>query len=125
MLGRAASLCAFLALALPAWASADGGNYTFAGGTKAERQTVVSALDASSFDRSLGGTQWCYTSEVLPHAAYGCERFASTLVWSYWPSPNNCLKPGWPGDESAALPPRRFRALLGTLLLGRPTGSTD
>ena len=187
MLGRAALLCTF-ALALPAWASADGGHYTLVGGTKAERQAVVSALAASSFDWNLvrgpirieivrgvdsqavpgeiwldadlldagtfawgvvqheyahqvdyallddalrsrllpllGGTDWCYTSAVLPHAEYGCERFASTLAWSYWPSPNNCMKPQSAGDESAALPPRRFRALLDRLLSRSPTGST-
>jgi hypothetical protein len=180
MLGRVALLCALVGLAVPAGASAGGGRYTLTGGTRAERQTVVSALEASSFDWSLvrtritieivrgldsqaipgkiwldadlldagtfswgvvqheyahqvdyalfddtlrsrllpllGGNAWCYTSVVLPHGAYGCERFASTLAWSYWPSPNNCLKPDWAGDESSALPPQRFRALLDSLL---------
>jgi hypothetical protein len=180
MFSRLAFLCAFVALALPAWASAGGGHYTLVGGTKAERQTVFSALEASSFDWSLvktritieivrgidsqalpgriwldadlldagtfswgvvqheyahqvdyallddalrgrllpllGGSTWCYTTAALPHGEYGCERFASTLAWSYWPSPDNCLKPAWTGDESSALPPRRFRALLDSLL---------
>ena len=184
MLSRLALLCALVALALPGWASAGGGRYTFVGGTKAERQTVVSALDASSFDWNLvrtritieivrgldsqavpgriwldadlldagtfswgvvqheyahqvdyallddairaqllpllGGNTWCYTTAALPHGEYGCERFASTLAWSYWPSPDNCLKPEWAGDESSAMPPRRFRALLDSLLM-RPT----
>lgn len=184
MLTRAALLCAVVALALPGWASAGGGRYTLVGGTKPERQTVVSALEASSFDWSLvrmrvtiqivrgldsqavpgkiwldadlldagtfswgvvqheyahqvdyallddtvrsrllpllGGSVWCYTSAELSHGEYGCERFASTLAWSYWPSPENCLRPEWPGDESSALPPHRFRALLDSLLQ-RPT----
>jgi hypothetical protein len=68
----------------------------------------------------LGGGAWCYDTELLSHGDYGCERFASTLAWSYWPSPNNCLEPEQRGDESSVLPPRRFRALLDSLL-GRPT----
>jgi hypothetical protein len=184
MFGRAALVCIVVALAQPAWASAGGGHYTFVGGTRAERQTVVAALEASSFDWSLIGTQitividrgvdsqavpgtiwldadlldagifawgvvqheyahqvdyalfdatmrtqllsalgghaWCYTTAELPHGDYGCERFASTLAWSYWPSPDNCLRPERPGDESSALPPRRFRALVDSLL-GRQT----
>ncbi len=47
----------------------------------------------------------------LPHGAYGCERFASTLAWAYWPSAQ--MRPMSPGDESAAMKPARFRALLG------------
>jgi len=184
MLGRAALLCSLAALALPAWASAAGGRYTFVGGTRSERQTVVSALEASAFDWNLvqtrisiqivpgldsqavpgtiwldadlldagifswgsvqheyahqvdfellneairgqllsvlGGSAWCYSAAGLPHGDYGCERFASTLAWSYWPSPDNCMKPEWPGDESSALGPQRFRALLDSLL-GRRT----
>src|SRR5436190_13467573 len=53
MFGRAALLCAVVALALPMWARAGGGHYTLVGGTRAERHTVVSALEASSFDWSL------------------------------------------------------------------------
>jgi hypothetical protein len=186
MLGRAAFVCALVALALPAWANAGGGHYTFVGGTRGERQTVVSALEASSFDWSLvrtritieivrgldsqtvpgtiwldadlldagtfswgvvqheyahqvdcalldaatrmqllsalGGSTWCYTTIDLPHVDYGCERFASNLAWAYWPSPENCLRPEWPGDESSALPPRRFRTLLDSLLGRRSVG---
>jgi hypothetical protein len=53
MPSRAALLCALVALALPAWASANGGRYVLVGGTRAERQTVDSALAASSFDWNL------------------------------------------------------------------------
>jgi hypothetical protein len=183
MLGRAALLCGLAALALPVWASAAGGRYTIAGGTRPERQTVVSALEASAFDwnlvrteisiqivrgldsqavpgtiwldadlldagifswgvvqheyahqvdyelfndairaqllSALGGSAWCYSAAALPHGDYGCERFASTLAWSYWASPDNCMKPER-RDESSALSPRQFRALLDSLL-GRRT----
>lgn len=50
MLGRLAALCAAGSLALPAAATPAGGSYVFDGGTRAQRQTVVSALEASSFD---------------------------------------------------------------------------
>ena len=183
MLSRAALLCGLVALALPGWASAGGGHYTIVGGTEAERQTIVSALEASSFNWSLvstrvtieigrgvdsqavpgtiwldadlldagifswgvvqheyahqvdyallddglrqrllpllGGTAWCYATAVLAHGDDACERFASTLAWSYWPSPDNCMKPERAGDESSALPPRRFRALLDSILQRR------
>jgi hypothetical protein len=51
----------------------------------------------------------------LPHDEYGCERFASTLAWSFWPSPQNCMRPSATYDESAALAPRSFRRLVARL----------
>lgn len=65
----------------------------------------------------LGGKTWCWGSATsLTHADYACERFASTLAWSFWPSPDNVLAPEATSDESAALPPAQFRALLGAVL---------
>jgi hypothetical protein len=65
----------------------------------------------------LGGKVWCWGEGAsLDHAAYGCERFASTLAWSFWQSPDNVLGPQGGGGESAGLPPAQFRALLGALL---------
>jgi hypothetical protein len=69
------------------------------------------------FLRLLGASEWCYSvAPVLDHAAYGCERFASTLAWAYWQSPENCMKPTSSSDESAAVSPRRFRAALDAVL---------
>lgn len=68
----------------------------------------------------LGGRDWCYGEPGLAHDQYGCERFASTLAWSFWPSPNNSMRPVGRGDESAAMAPARFRALV-TLLTSRRT----
>ena len=69
------------------------------------------------FLKLLGATEWCYgPTPDAPHAVYGCERFASTLAWSYWPSPENCMKPTSPQDESAAVSPRRFRVALDAAL---------
>jgi hypothetical protein len=183
VVGRFALVGTIVALALPTWAHAGGGNYLLVGGTKAERHVVVSALEASSFPwdlvprritinivsgegshaipgelwldadlldagafawgvvqheyahqvdflmlnneqrgvllRALGGAAWCSELAGLAHADYGCERFASTLAWSYWPSPNNCMRPETSRDESAALPPGQFRALIESMLMPR------
>jgi hypothetical protein len=66
--------------------------------------------------RQLGARDWCYEEAGLAHAEHGCERFASTLAWSYWQSSNNCMKPAAARDESAAMPPSRFRSLLESML---------
>jgi hypothetical protein len=74
----------------------------------------------------LGGKDWCYGVPGLRHEQYGCERFASTLAWSYWPSPNNSLRPAGPQDESGAMAPAKFKRLVATLTglpLSRRTGS--
>jgi hypothetical protein len=80
-------------------------------------------------NRALGGLDWCYGIAGLAHSAYGCERFASTLVWAYWPSSDNAYKPSSASDESAAMKPAKFRALLAQLIgaadtLGAKTAST-
>lgn len=64
----------------------------------------------------LGGRAWCWGIPGFDHEDYGCERFASTLTWAYWPSADNSLQPDHPGAESAALPVKQFKALLGRLL---------
>ena len=182
MLRRLAVFTAAACLALPATTAGAGGtgSYTFDGGTKKERETVVAALRASSFDWSvvpgpiaihivdgepsrsipheiwldaglldagefawgvvqheyahqvdyllfdeaqravllkrLGGRDWCYRTPGLAHDQYGCERFASTLAWSFWPSPENSMRPTGRRDESAAMAPAKFRALVSGLL---------
>jgi hypothetical protein len=65
---------------------------------------------------TLGGLDWCGAVTGLHHAAYGCERFASTLAWAYWPSPQNALRPEAGTDEAAAMPAPAFRSLLSGLL---------
>ena len=178
---RALALVAALLMLITApTAYATGGNYVLRGGTKAERNVVVSALEVSSFDWNvvpgpvtidiargvdssaarghiwldadlldagtfamgvvqheyahqvdfllfddalrarllgeLGGTDWCGSVPDLPHAGYGCERFASTLAWAYWPSPRNCMRPMSPWDESAAMDSRSFKSLMRSIL---------
>lgn len=66
---------------------------------------------------ALGGRAWCHADQPgLPHADYGCERFTSTLVWAYWPAAGNVYRPRSARDESAAMEPARFRALLSGLI---------
>lgn len=69
---------------------------------------------------ALGADDWCGADTTRSHADYGCERFAATLTWAYWPSRSNAFRPQSPADESAALPPTRFRGLLDAVL-GVPT----
>jgi len=70
----------------------------------------------ASLEQPLGGRSWFYDTPGLPHAAYGCERFASTLAWTYWQSADNVMRPQSPADESAAMAPAKFRALLAQVL---------
>jgi len=71
----------------------------------------------------LGGADWCYSAPNLAHSQYGCERFASTLAWSYWSTSRNTMKPRSSKDESAAMDPARFRNLL-LSLIGAPNTVT-
>ena len=67
--------------------------------------------------RVLGGTTWCHgDSQQLPHSDYGCERFASTLAWAFWPSPENCMRRSASQAETSAMPASGFRALVRRLL---------
>jgi hypothetical protein len=65
---------------------------------------------------ALGGSDWCYSVPGLAHSAHGCERFASTLAWAYWPVRDNCMRPESPADEAAAMAPAAFRNLLARLI---------
>jgi hypothetical protein len=75
--------------------------------------------DRAMLLRKLGGRSWCSDDPHLRHEDLGCERFASTLAWAYWPSPENCMRPEGAGDESAAFPPAQFRALVSELIRTR------
>jgi hypothetical protein len=72
---------------------------------------------------ALGGKVWCMdeADESFGHGDYGCERFASTLAWAYWPNKANCMKPENARDESAAMAPAAFKKLMNTVLAGRDT----
>lgn len=75
--------------------------------------------DRELLNRPLGDKEWWLTTPGIAHADLGCERFASTLAWAFWPSNDNALRPFGPNDESAGMQPTRFRALLSELLGGK------
>jgi hypothetical protein len=70
--------------------------------------------------RRLGGEAWCYETPTRDPGANACERFAAMLAWSYWPSPDNAMRPSGPADWSATVSPAAFRALLGRILARTP-----
>lgn len=72
--------------------------------------------ERARLDRLLGGRAWWPGREVIRHNQYGAERFASTLAWSYWPSPHNSLI-RFARAEATAMPPARFRRLLARLIV--------
>jgi hypothetical protein len=84
--------------------------------------------DDAMFNTALGGTAWCYGDQAgLQLAQYGCERFAATLTWAYWQSPQNCIQPSEAGVDAAGMAPAAFRALLASVLgnvTSAPTVST-
>jgi hypothetical protein len=63
----------------------------------------------------LGGTSW-WGLAGSSHASRGAERFASTLAWAYWQSSANSMQPRTANDESGAMDPARFRAVLSRLI---------
>ena len=66
---------------------------------------------------ALGAKAWCYENgSVQAHGDQGCERFTSVLPWAYWQSPDNAYKPTAKTDESAAMAPAKFKALLDRLI---------
>jgi len=64
----------------------------------------------------IGGKAWCWETAGLNHNEYGCERFASTLAWAYWPAKDSAMRPDSTNSESAAMAPARFRSLMAQLL---------
>jgi len=84
-------------------------------------------LDVSARDllrEALGAEAWWHGDVPgVAHARLGCERFASTLVWSYWQSPDNAYRPTSADDESAAMAPAAFRSLLARLVGAPDRGS--
>jgi hypothetical protein len=81
---------------------------------------VLDPARRALLQQRLGASAWCYEVSGLAHSAHGCERFASMVVWAYWPSKDNAYRPASLKDESAAMPAGEFRALLATVV-GMPT----
>ena len=84
---------------------------------------LLDDVERIELEARLGGVSWWNSSRYalapdgsLAHGELTAERFASTLTWAYWPTRANVLRPESPCDESAALPPAQFRALLASVL---------
>jgi hypothetical protein len=77
---------------------------------------LFDAATRAELTKALGAKAWCHEVSGLRHDEYGCERFASTLVWAYWPSRSNAYRPQSARDESAAMAPGAFRSLMGRLV---------
>jgi len=76
----------------------------------------------AELQRALGAKAWCYENvAVTAHGDQGCERFSSVLPWAYWQSGDNSYRPTSKTDESAAMAPAKFRALLDRLMGGSTT----
>jgi hypothetical protein len=71
--------------------------------------------DRAFLQPKILGFSW-WQNGMLPHDQVTSERFASTLSWAYWPSRKNSLRPSSPNDESAAMAPAKFRALITQVL---------
>lgn len=82
---------------------------------------LLTDTDRAKLQHLLGAKTWCNRALDLPHSAYGCERFASTLAWAFWPRPANIMRPESAHDESAAMSPSAFRLVLERMLAGNGT----
>lgn len=82
---------------------------------------LLDAASRAALNARLGGRDWCGEVANLKHGDHGCERFASTLAWAYWPSPLNCMRPESAQDEAGAMTPAAFRTLLHRLIAAPAT----
>jgi hypothetical protein len=57
---------------------------------------------------------WWWRPGIV-HAQAGAERFASTLAWTYWPSPDNLLGT-WQQNEANAMRAGPFKKLMRALV---------
>lgn len=71
----------------------------------------------AELQQALHAKAWCYENPaVQAHGDQGCELFSSVLPWAYWQSPDNAYRPVSKSEESAAMAPARFRALVNRLV---------
>jgi len=77
---------------------------------------LLTQEDRVELQRLLGAKAWCWDTSGFDHVDYGCERFASTLAWSYWQNRDNCMKPASTRDEAGGMAPAAFKATVARLL---------
>jgi hypothetical protein len=76
---------------------------------------LLKESDRGALRALLGGRAWCTGPEGLDHDDNACERFATSVSWAYWPSPQNVFDPAKNRDEPW-LRPAALRSLLASLL---------
>jgi hypothetical protein len=64
--------------------------------------------ERAALRRQLGGRDWCYEQPGLGHDDHACERFATTVAWAFWRSPQNVQRPAWAGRKPTATDFRRL-----------------
>ena len=72
---------------------------------------LLDAIRRAVLLRQMGGRVWC-NDRPEGRDELGCERFASTLAWAYWPSRENCMPP----ETARPLTRAQFRRLVSRLL---------
>jgi len=78
---------------------------------------VLTPAMRAELQQALSAKAWCYEDlSIRAHGDQGCERFTSVLPWAYWQSKDNIYRPTSKNDESAAMAPAKFRALLYRLI---------
>ena len=78
---------------------------------------LLNDAQRAELERLLHASVWCSDGvPTLPHSSFGCERFASTLAWAYWQSPDNVMRPAGANAEGGALAPAAFRSVLKGML---------
>jgi hypothetical protein len=83
---------------------------------------LLDDADRARLQAILGSSSW-WPSDGLAHDQLGCERFASTLAWAYWPSPASVMRPVSRSDKAGSVPPAAFRALLDSIVLAHEIAS--
>jgi hypothetical protein len=76
---------------------------------------LFDATERAQLTKLLGAKTWWAGRAGLRHSQLGCERFASTLAWAYWPSRQNTLI-RMAHAEATAMPPAKFRRLMDELI---------
>jgi hypothetical protein len=76
---------------------------------------LLKDADRRALQALLGGSAWCSGREGLDHDDNACERFATSVSWAYWPSPQNVFDPSRNRDEPWLRPLALRSALAGML----------
>src|SRR5262249_15197022 len=74
---------------------------------------LLDDTDRAQLLPQLGAADWWNGQD---HANVGCERFASSFAWAFWPVTANAMRPRSAQDEAGSIAPAAFRAEVLSLL---------